>query len=144
MDIKFKRLSSDVKPPERAYDDAAAWDLYATAKTVVDNKDHGYVEYGTGLAIEIPTGYVGKIYPRSSVSKTGMILSNSVGIIDPDYRGEILFRYKWIAGTKAYEVGDKIGQFRLEKTIPITWIESTELSDTSRGTGAYGSSDAKT
>jgi dUTP pyrophosphatase len=143
MELKFKKLNSEAKCPEQAYDDAAAWDMFATSKKVVDTGDYGYIEYGTGLAMEIPTGYVGKIFPRSSLSKTGMILANHVGIIDPDYRGEITFRYKWVHGTKQYEVGDKIGQFRLEETIKIVWVESEDLSETTRGTGGYGSSDSK-
>ena len=138
--VKVKFLNELAKMPERAYDYAAAWDLYATSKKIVDNKDHGYVEYGTGLAIEIPIDYVGKIYARSSISKTGLILANHVGIIDPDYRGEIIFRFKWVPGTAMYEVGDKIGQFRLEKTNPIVWQKVDELSDTNRGEGAFGSS----
>ena len=143
MKLKFKKLADNAKCPDRAYEDAAAWDMYASTMKVVDGGDHGYIEYGTGIAMEIPSGMVGKIFPRSSLSKTGMILANHVGIIDPDYRGEITFRFKWIPGTKQYAVGDKIGQFRLEKTIPITWVESDTLSETVRGEGGYGSSDNK-
>ena len=141
MDIKIKKLTSKAKLPEGAYEDSAAWDIVAVSKQVVDKGDFGYIEYGTGLAMEIPSGHVGKIYARSSISKTGMILANHVGIIDPDYRGEVTFRFKWIKGSKQYQIGDKIGQIRIEQTIPVTWVESDELSDTERGEGAFGSSD---
>ena len=138
--VNIKLLNDAAKMPERAYEDAAAWDLYATSRTIVENNDYGYIEYGTGIAVEIPSGYVGKIFPRSSISKTGLILANHVGLIDPDYRGEIIFRFKWVPGTAYYEVGDKIGQFRLEQTTPVFWVKVDELSETVRGDGAFGSS----
>jgi len=140
VNLKFKLLNENAKKPTNAYENAAAWDMYATGINIVENNDFGYIEYTTGIAVEIPKGYVGKIYPRSSVSNTGLLLSNSVGIIDSDYRGEIKFRFKYIKGSKKYNVDDRIGQFLIEKTIPIKWIESEELSETNRGSGGYGSS----
>jgi len=138
--IKFKKLHPTAPEPTRAYDYAAAWDLTATSVSVIDVGTYGYIQYGTGLALEIPYGYVGLIYPRSSVSETGLILSNSVGVVDPDYRGEIIFRFKWIKDTKRYEVGDRIGQIRFEKIIPVRWELTDNLSESARNTGAFGSS----
>lgn len=141
MKVKIKYVHDDARMPTQAYEDAAAWDVYAVTTTTVNTPEYGYIEYGTGLAFEIPTGYVGKLFPRSSVSKTGLILSNCVGIIDPDFRGEVTFRYKWVPGSKRYNVGDAIGQIRIEKTIPVEWELSDTLSDTTRGDNGYGSSD---
>lgn len=138
--IKYVKLSSAAVEPSRAYEHDAAWDLTATRFSKVDEGDYGYLEYGTDIAVEIPPGYVGKIFPRSSISKTGLILSNSVGIVDPNYRGEIVFRFKWIKDTKRYEVGDRIGQIRIERTPSIKWELVTELSESERGNGAFGSS----
>lgn len=141
MRVKYKLLNKNAKAPTQSYTEAAAWDLYASSVETVDYEGkYGYIAYGTGIAMEIPSGYVGKIFPRSSVSTTGLILANSVGIIDPDYRGEISFRFKWIPNTIKYAVGERIGQIRLEKTIPLTWVLSDTLSDTDRGDRGYGSS----
>jgi dUTP pyrophosphatase len=141
MEVKIKKLYNYSKLPTQAYEDAAAWDLYATSIKVVDEVGYGFIEYGLGLAFEIPSGYVAKIYPRSSVSNTGMILANCVGLIDPDYRGEVTARFKWVKGTKLYSVGDKVAQMRIEATIPVIWVDTDDLSDTIRGSGGYGSSD---
>jgi len=140
MKLNYTITDVAAKEPTRAYVDAAAWDMYATTVDVVENNEFGYIEYGTGICIEIPTGYVGKLFPRSSVCNTGLILANCVGIIDPDYRGEIKFRFKWIPNTARYEVGNKIGQFRLEKTTKFTWSLVDALTETDRGDGGYGSS----
>ena len=139
MKIKYKLLNENAKCPVRAYDEAAAWDMFAASLTMVEEDGYAYLNYGTGLALEIPSGYVGKIFPRSSISKTGLILCNSVGIIDPDFRGEISFRFKWIRDFAYYSVGERIGQIRLEKTIPILWVATETLTETLRGEGGYGS-----
>lgn len=135
----------------------AGMDLIATSINT-DNDD--YIEYGTGLAIEIPDGYVGLIFPRSSNSKKDLLLCNSVGVIDSGYRGEIKLRYKRIISTSSekfniqenlfsspsiyleidhYKIGDKVGQIII---LPIPFIEFTEvdkLSQTERGDGGFGS-----
>lgn len=140
LQIKLKKLHENARLPERAYQDAIGFDLTAISKSVVEHSEYGYIEYGTGWAVEIPSGYAGKLYPRSSISKTGMILANHVGLIDPDYRGEILFRFKWIPGSKAYEVGEKIGQIVFVQIPEIDMLVVDELSSTSRGDGGFGSS----
>lgn len=141
MVVKLQRLNELANIPTKASEHAAAFDLFATSINIVNETGYGYIEYGTGWAMEIPVGYVGKLYPRSSISKTGLILANSVGIIDPDYRGEIMFRYKWIPNAHKYAVGDRIGQIRIEKTIPTTWELVETLSETLRGSGGFGSTD---
>lgn len=84
MQIKFKKLSANAVTPTRGTEHSAGLDLTATKVKIVEEKGHGYVEYGTDLAFEIPEGHVGLLFPRSSISKTGMILSNSVGVIDSE------------------------------------------------------------
>ncbi len=140
MEIYFKRSSSFVKIPIKAYDHAACWDLYAYTISVVDSDKYGYIEYNTGISVEIPNGYVGLLFPRSSISNTGLILANSVGVIDPDYRGDLIFRFKYVKDTNKYEVGDKIGQIMIIKNVEVKWTEHTILSSTSRSTGSFGSS----
>lgn len=82
MKIKIKKNHKDSIIPTYGSIGAACFDLTSISCKIVDEGGHGYVEYDTGLAFSIPKGYVGLLYPRSSISKTGMILSNSVGVID--------------------------------------------------------------
>jgi dUTP pyrophosphatase len=98
------------------------------------------MEYGTGLAVEIPEGHVGLLFPRSSISNSGLILTNSVGVIDSGYRGEIKFRFKHIPDTAYYKPGDRIGQLIVMPYPEIDFQEVEELSSTERGEGGFGSS----
>jgi dUTP pyrophosphatase len=91
MEIKFKKLSDLAVTPTYAHVGDAGLDLTATSRTF---DEHGNASYGTGIAVEIPEGYVGLIFPRSSVRKQDLLLSNSVGIIDSIFRGEICFNFK--------------------------------------------------
>jgi dUTP pyrophosphatase len=100
------------------------------------------VVYGTGLALEIPEGYVGLIFPRSSISKTSLSLANCVGVIDSGYRGEILLKFRTDANNKTghYTIGDRIGQLLIIPYPQIEFEEVLELSDTIRSGGGFGSS----
>ena len=138
--VKFKKLTDTAKIPTRQSEHAAGFDLYATSYKFVDGC---YVEYGTGIALEIPHGYVGKLYPRSSISNTGLILANSVGIIDSDYRGEIKFRFKPFSDNNYYTVGDRIGQIIIEKLESVKFVESNTLSQTVRDNNGFGSTGHK-
>ena len=92
MKVKFNKLDDTVKTPKYESLGAACFDLTAhsiKAEPPLDN----YIEYGTGLSFEIPAGYVGLIFPRSSISNMDLRLTNCVGVIDSDYRGEISFRF---------------------------------------------------
>ena len=140
MKVKFKKLSPEAVLPTYAKQGDAGLDLTAISRGVVENPHYGYIEYGTGIAVEIPEGYVGLIFPRSSISKTGLILSNCVGVIDSGYRGEIKFRFKWIKDTDSYVPGDRIGQLVIMPYPQIEVEESDELSETERGDGGFGSS----
>lgn len=148
MKVKFKKLKSEAITPSRGTEYSAGLDLTAISKTKVYNPQHGYLEYisyGTGLSFEIPNGYVGYIFPRSSISKKNLALSNSVGVIDADFRGEVTFRFKGLgsASTGEYDVGDRIGQLVIMPIPEVDLVEVDELSDTKRGEDSYGSSDIK-
>ena len=91
MEVKIKRLSKEAVIPKYAKSGDAGMDLVATSR-IFDND--GNVSYGTGLAFEIPDGYVGLLFPRSSNSKKDIILTNSVGVLDSGYRGEVFFKFK--------------------------------------------------
>lgn len=139
MEIKIKKLTENAKIPAYAKQGDAAMDVYATSETFVNTPNYGYIEYGTGLSFEIPEGYYMDIRPRSSVSNTGLILSNSAGILDSGYRGELKFRFKWVPETAKYNVGDRIGQIMIKPYPFIEWVEVKELSKTERGEGGFGS-----
>ena len=113
--------------------------------TTMNNSNSEYIVYGTDLSVEIPEGYVGLIFPRSSISIKDLILANSVGVIDSGYRGEILVRFKRIDLLYAnyYFIGDKIAQLMI---LPIPYIqfeEVAELSPSKRAEGGFGSTDVK-
>ena len=92
MKVKIKKLHADAVVPSYATSGDAGMDL--TAVTAQIDKSGLFIEYGTGIAVEIPHGYVGLLFPRSSLSKTSLVLANHVGVVDSGYRGEIKFRFK--------------------------------------------------
>ena len=92
MQVKIKKLHPEAIIPSYATQGDAGMDM--TAVTAQIDKSGLFIEYGTGIAVEIPEGYVGLLFPRSSLSKTSLILANHVGVVDSGYRGEIKFRFK--------------------------------------------------
>ena len=138
MIVKIKRLHKDSIIPKYSKPGDAGLDLTATSK-FYDDFDN--VCYGTGLALEIPKGYVGLLFPRSSISKTDLTLRNSVGIIDSGYRGEITFKFNNIlmSSCEPYNVKERIGQLIIMPYPTIEFEEVEELSTTERGEGGYGS-----
>lgn len=139
MQVRVKRLHPDAVIPAYSKQGDAGLDLTAVTAT---KDNYGNVVYGTGLAIEIPEGYVGLIYPRSSNSKTDLYLTNHVGVIDSGYRGEIMFKYRSVNGlfnAKVYQLGDRVGQLIITPYPQIELVEADELSDSERGNGGFGS-----
>ena len=157
MEVKIKKLVESAVIPFYAKPGDAGMDLTAVSKWYED----GNVCYGTGLAFEIPEGYVGLVFPRSSNAKKDLILSNCVGVIDSGYRGEVTFKFKpnnkiFAYETnndkkdcrifdvdneeqKIYDINERVGQIIILPFPKIKFIESEELSETERGTGGYGS-----
>ena len=137
MQVRIKKLNENAVIPSYAKDGDACFDLTATSIKV----DVGYIQYGTGLAMEIPYGYVGIIVPRSSVTNKSLMLKNSVGIIDSGYRGEISFRFYGLDGEDSikYDIGERIGQMMILPVPKIQLVEVDELSDSDRSEGGYGS-----
>lgn len=138
MELKFTKLDDRAVTPHYASDGAACFDL-----TAIEADHNGGLTstYKTGLAFEIPDGYVGLLYPRSSVAKTEQIMANSVGVIDSDYRGEIMFKFQRL-GPNHYQAGERVGQMMI---VPVPQMELKEvdsLGETQRGTGAFGSTGA--
>lgn len=140
MNINVKKLDEKATIPEYANPTDAGLDLTATSKTVTDT----YVEYGTGLAFQIPDGCVGLLFSRSSISKKNLVLANGVGVLDSGYRGEVKLRFKRVSLrdkdiSNEYIVGDRIGQLVVLKHPPVALFEVNELKESERGSGGFGS-----
>lgn len=137
MKIRFKKLHHDAVVPAKAHATDAGFDLTAISVAYGDN---GLVSYGTGLSVEIPLGYMGLVFPRSSVCKKDLALTNSVGVIDSGYRGEIMAKFRMTdMQADVYEKGDRIAQLVIVPYPEIEFEEADELSDSDRGMGGYGS-----
>lgn len=153
MKIKIKRLTENAVLPVKAHASDAGFDLTATSCAIDEN---GAMVYGTGIAVEIPDGYVGLVFPRSSIAKKDIVLSNCVGVIDSGYRGEIMAKFKPSNFFNYYEdcgriverphdgniygIGERIAQLIIMPIPEIEFEEVEDLSDSERGIGGYGSS----
>lgn len=146
MQLKIKKLDPKAIVPSFAKDGDAGMDLTA----INISKDNvGNITYHTGISMEIPKGYVGLLFPRSSISKKQLFLTNSVGVIDSGYRGEIMAKFKPVMGSyetilelfesNEYQEGDRVVQLMIIKHETPEIIEVEELSDTERGYGGFGS-----
>ena len=154
MKVKIKKLNDNEVIPSYAKHGDAGMDLVATS---IIKDTPAQITYGIGIALEIPEGFVGLVFPRSSIRKTGLQLSNSVGIIDSGYRGELQATFNKLFGSERmydeikvndvsdttthewYKVGDRIAQLMIIPHPPVDWIVVDKLSDSERGDGGFGS-----
>lgn len=140
MEVKIKKLVNEAVIPAYAKLGDAGMDLTAIS-CEYDEVSDNYI-YGTSLAIEIPEGYVGLIFPRSSNRRTNAYMTNHVGIIDSSYRGEIMITFKnrdRNMSLAPYYIGERIAQLIIVPYPKITFVEVNELSSTERGEGGHGS-----
>jgi dUTP pyrophosphatase len=151
MKVRIKKLNENAVIPSYAKSGDAGMDMIATS---IISDTPTQITYGLGIALEIPYGFVGLVFPRSSIRKTGLQLSNSVGVIDSGYRGELQATFNKLFGGESiydetklteatsntfYKVGDRIAQIMIIPYPPIEFEEVAELSDTERGEGGFGS-----
>lgn len=153
LNIKFKKLYPHAKVPTKAHFDDAGWDLYALTSGAIEAGRLNHIS--TGIAIQIPTGYVGIIHGKSGLAyKEGIYILG--GVIDSSYRGEIIViasdsvfdivggmysgDYQYVEGQYIYERGEKIAQLVLYQTpLHVNWQEVNELDSSERGTKGFGS-----
>lgn len=139
MEIRFKKLSETAVAPFQGSKFAAGFDL--TVDELEFSNDQ--IKYNSNIAVEIPEGYVGLLFPRSSVYKHHILLTNSVGVIDSDYRGPIkaVFQREEAIRCKisGYRVGERFAQLIIVQNPSVKYIESDTLSETERGDKGYGS-----
>ena len=135
--INIKKTNELAIIPKYAHSTDAGMDLVAVSMDETDK----YIEYDTGIAIEIPKGYVGLVFPRSSVSKLDLVQANSVGVIDSSYRNSIKVRFKKLKddGVCVYVPGERIAQLSILPYPMIGFNEVEKLSDSDRGLGGFGS-----
>jgi dUTP pyrophosphatase len=153
MKIKFidGAKEAGAKLPVSAYNTDTGYDIV----TITDgewNESRTFIEYRTGITIEVPRGYHVELFPRSSISNYDLTLANSIGLVDWGYRNEIIFRFKYIPRftmvdgvikqlpAVIYKKGERIGQIVVRKTERLQVEEVTALSDTDRNIGGFGSS----
>lgn len=137
MKVKIKRLNESAVIPKYAKDGDAGLDLTATAYKV---NEKGQYIYTSDLALEIPDGYVGLLFPRSSICKKDLEMTNSVGVIDSNYRGPIKSVFNpTCEDPEIYELGERFAQLIIIPYPKIEFEEVDELSETERGSGGYGS-----
>jgi dUTP pyrophosphatase len=151
MKVKIKKINPLAVIPTYAKEGDAGMDMIATS---IISDTPTQITYGLGIALEIPNGFVGLVFPRSSIRKTGLQLSNSVGVIDSGYRGELQATFNKVFGGEGmydemkvnqmqpneyYKLGDRVAQIIIIPYPPIEFEEADELSDTERGEGGFGS-----
>ena len=151
MKVKIQKISPLAKIPTYAKDGDAGMDVIATS---IISDTPTQITYGLGIALEIPKGFVGLVFPRSSIRKTGLQLSNSVGVIDSGYRGELQATFNKLFGGEGmydemkvnqmqpndyYKIGDRVAQIMIIPFPPIEFEQVTQLSETERGDGGFGS-----
>lgn len=140
--LKFKKLNENAVLPRKANPTDAGFDITAIDKFY--NNLFSCWEYSTGLAVEIPEGYVGLLFPRSSIYKVDLSLANSVGVVDANYRGEVKFMFKeavmgeYSVGCR-YNIGDRIGQLIVMPLPQFEPVFVDELDNTNDRGGGYGS-----
>lgn len=144
-DVKIKKLNNNAIIPTYGTEFSAGADLYACIEEPVSLAPGETVLIKTGLSMEIPAGYAGLVYARSGLAtKKGLAPANKVGVIDADYRGEIMVALHNHSNTTAViESGERIAQMVITPFLMANFITVDELEETLRGTGGFGSTGTK-
>jgi dUTP pyrophosphatase len=145
IQVKFKKISDDVKMPIKGSNYAACFDVYA--HDITSNANNKII-VGLGFKTEIPVGYKGIIVPRSNLTKFDWVLNNSFGVIDADYRGEWKAVFTSLRGTVMdnqfpYGVGERVAQIYFEPVTLVDIVQVHELEESERGEGGFGSTGLK-
>lgn len=142
MKLRIQKLHPDASLPSYATDGAACFDLHTIEQA--DVPPHQAATFRTGLAVEVPPGHVLMVFSRSGHGfKHGLRLANAVGIIDSDYRGELMVRIHNDSRIPfGFEPGDRIAQAMILPIPTVEIVEAAELTETARGTGGFGSTGA--
>lgn len=145
MRVNIKKVRDNAVIPTRGSEYAAGYDMYACTNGDLDIDAWKTVKINTGVAVEIPEGYFGAIFARSGLAtKQGLRPANCVGVIDADYRGEVIVALHNDSGEeKIIQNGERVAQIVIMPYLPVEFTEVQELSTTVRGDGGFGSTGAK-
>lgn len=136
LSVKVKKIYPDAHLPTKAHEHDAGFDLYAHRV----ERAPFQVKYHTGIAVQIPEGYVGLLFPRSSVTKTRQQMANSVGVVDAGYTGEITVVFNQPSPLSfPYDEGDRVAQLVIMPIPKVELKEVAELDPSKRGAGGFGS-----
>ena len=144
--VRIKKLNENATVPTHATVGSAGADLYAVCeRDFIEIPPHETVLIHTGFAFEIPDGYVGLVFARSSLgTERGLAPANKVGVIDSDYRGEVMVSLHNHSNVLAQiENGERIAQMVIVPFLKTEFVLSDELDDTERGAGGFGSTGKK-
>ena len=143
--VRIKKLDEKATIPTYGSEFAAGADLYACLDAPLTINPHETILVHTGVAMEIPTGFAGLIYARSGIaSKRGLAPANKVGVVDSDYRGEVMVAlHNHSAAPQTIENGERIAQLVIAPYVVADFVVSDELDDTERGAGGFGSTGKK-
>lgn len=144
MDLKIKKLAENAVIPTYGSEYAAGADLYSCEGELTFAPGETKMVH-TGLAMQIPVGYVGLVYARSGIaSKRGLAPANKVGVVDSDYRGEVMVAlHNHSSEPQTIAAGERIAQMVIAPYLTVNYVETDTLDDTERGTGGFGSTGTK-
>ena len=146
MRVNYITLNNETKAPLRGSNEAAGYDLYANiTEDFIEINPHETKKIGTGIAMEIPDGYFGAVFARSGLAtKEGLRPSNCVGVIDQDYRGEIIVTlHNDSDSVRFITPGERIAQLVIIPYLEVEFNKVDKLNTTSRGGGGFGSTGVK-
>lgn len=141
MNIRIKKINKNAIIPTRGSKEAAGYDLYACTKTSTVIMPHNTVKIETGISMELPDGYFGAIFARSGLAtKQGLRPANAVGVVDSDYRGNIIVAlHNDTDEPQTINPMERIAQLVIMPYLPVEFDEVDELNETERGVGGFGS-----
>ena len=145
MRVRIRKINENAIIPTYGTEYSAGADLYALLDSKIEIKPHETVFVHTGISVEIPEGYCGLVFARSSMgAKRGLAPANKVGVIDSDYRGEIMVTlHNHSEITQTVEPAERIAQLAIVPFLKAEFEVADELSDTTRGAGGFGSTGTK-
>ena len=140
MEVKIRRLNKNATFPTKGSIQAAGFDLYACIDGPLDIGPHETKMIGIGFAFAIPDGYFGAVFARSGLAKKGLRPANCVGVVDSDYRGEVMVAlHNDSESVMTVEPNQRIAQLCVIPYLQVELEECTDLDETERGAGGFGS-----
>lgn len=139
VNVNLQQLHPKASIPKQGTEFASGYDVTACGVKI----DDGVCVIHLGIAVQPPYGYDLFLLPRSSIASTGWVMCNSPGLIDPDYTGELIMKFRCVDDSKKdtppYKVGERVGQLKITESINMNIRKVSSLSSSVRGSGGFGS-----